>query len=78
MAWCLVSLLFFVFAATVVGWTNLVRHGVQPGPGGEAVLMSLPLAYRIRQLKLEREASAMASRTKNLFLGRISHEIRTR
>jgi signal transduction histidine kinase/DNA-binding response OmpR family regulator len=78
MAWCLVSLLFFVFAATVVGWTNLgYGMGFNLALAGEAVLMSLPLAYRIRQLKLEREASAMASRTKNLFLARISHEIRT-
>lgn len=77
-AWCLVSVLFFVFSATVVGWSSLgYSMGFNLALAGEAVLMSLPLAYRIRQLKLEREASAMATQTKNLFLARISHEIRT-
>ncbi|SFM18493.1 His Kinase A (phospho-acceptor) domain-containing protein, partial [Desulfomicrobium norvegicum] len=77
-AWCLVSMLFFVFSATVVGWSSLgYSMGFNLALAGEAVLMSLPLAYRIRQLKLEREASAMATQTKNLFLARISHEIRT-
>jgi two-component system, sensor histidine kinase and response regulator len=78
MAWSLVSVLFFIFVATVVGWTSLgYSMGFNLALAAEAVLMSLPLAYRIRQLKLEREASAMAARTKSLFLARMSHEIRT-
>ena len=78
MAWSLVSVLFFIFAATVVGWTSLgYSMGFNLALAAEAVLMSLPLAYRIRQLKLEREASALAARTKSLFLARMSHEIRT-
>ncbi|WP_167320930.1 hybrid sensor histidine kinase/response regulator [Desulfomicrobium baculatum] len=78
MAWSLVSVLFFIFVATVVGWSNLgYSMGFNLALAAEAVLMSLPLAYRIRQLKLEREASAMAARAKNLFLARMSHEIRT-
>ena len=78
MAWSLVSVLFFIFTATVIGWSNLgYGMGFNLALAAEAVLMSLPLAYRIRQLKLEREASAMAAKAKNLFLARISHEIRT-
>ncbi|MGE4440460.1 MAG: response regulator [Desulfomicrobium sp.] len=78
MAWSLVSVLFFVFVATVVGWSNLgYSMGFNLALAAEAVLMSLPLAYRIRQLKLEREASTMAARAKSLFLARMSHEIRT-
>jgi len=78
MAWSLVSVLFFIFAATVVGWTSLgYSMGFNLALAVEAVLMSLPLAYRIRQLKLEREASSLAARTKSLFLARMSHEIRT-
>ncbi|UTF48804.1 response regulator [Desulfomicrobium sp. ZS1] len=78
MAWSLVSVLFFIFVATVVGWTSLgYSMGFNLALAAEAVLMSLPLAYRIRQLKLEREASTMAARAKNLFLARMSHEIRT-
>jgi signal transduction histidine kinase/CheY-like chemotaxis protein len=78
MAWSLVSVLFFIFVATVVGWSNLgYSMGFNLALAAEAVLMSLPLAYRIRQLKLEREASTMAARAKSLFLARMSHEIRT-
>jgi signal transduction histidine kinase/DNA-binding response OmpR family regulator len=78
MAWSLVSVLFFIFVATVVGWSSLgYSMGFNLALAAEAVLMSLPLAYRIRQLKLEREASTMAARAKNLFLARMSHEIRT-
>jgi signal transduction histidine kinase/DNA-binding response OmpR family regulator len=78
MAWSLVSVLFFIFTATVIGWSNLgYGMGFNLALAAEAVLMSLPLAYRIRQLKLEREASAMAARAKSLFLARMSHEIRT-
>jgi len=77
-AWGLVSVLFFTFAATVIGWTSVgYSMGFNLALAVEAVLMSLPLAYRLRQLKLEREASAMAARTKSLFLARMSHEIRT-
>jgi signal transduction histidine kinase len=77
-AWTLVSVLFFVFAATVVGWSSLGHSmGFNLALAGEAVFMSLPLAYRIRQLKLDRELSAMAAKTKGLFLARMSHEIRT-
>jgi len=77
-AWALVSVLFFIFAATVIGWTSLgYGMGFNLALAAEAVLMSLPLAYRIRQLKLEREASTMAVRAKSLFLARMSHEIRT-
>lgn len=78
MAWCLVAVLFFIFSATVVGWSNLgYTTGFNLALAGEAVFMSLPLAYRIRQLRLERETSAMADMAKSLFLARMSHEIRT-
>jgi signal transduction histidine kinase/CheY-like chemotaxis protein len=78
MAWSLVSVLFFIFTATVIGWANLgYGMGFNLALAAEAVLMSLPLAYRIRQLKLEREGSALAAKTKSLFLARMSHEIRT-
>ncbi len=77
-AWTLVSVLFFMFSATVIGWTSLgYGMGFNLALAAESVLMSLPLAYRIRQLKLDREASAMAARAKSLFLARMSHEIRT-
>ncbi len=78
MAWCLVAVLFFIFAATVIGWSNLgYTTGFNLALAGEAVFMSLPLAYRIRQLRVERETSALAARAKSLFLARMSHEIRT-
>jgi len=78
LVWTLVAIPFFIFASTAMGWTSLgYSLGFNLVLAGEAVLVSLVLAYRIRLLKLEGEASASATHAKNLFLARMSHEIRT-
>lgn len=78
LAWVQVAIPLLIIVATALGWTSVgYAMGFNLSLTVEAVILSLVLAYRVRQFKLEREAMARAHQHQSLFVARMSHEIRT-